>query len=364
MHHNNFAGETMIFPPSQIDKDSTKEGRKMVSTRRSENTTATAEMIDKKPGKRDASEDVEATPSAAAAAARPRRTRRKTAGVHTRDGGTTATTTKTGKRPPRAPAAVSAAAHRSTACKSKKKKVTAVTPVPSSRTSSATSQTGRARRINYHDPKSFPNALDWDYARCDPSVARYSLAKAYKLDGEKRKGMVDNIEPNSPAMKSAGGAWDRFRKDPSTEGPARLRVEADLRAKAAAGVLFENLDPVRRTAVEALGGPEVFGFGTAAAASGATVVVAPAPGPSAAATTADVGADATPAWWRQAYAEQQEKNRELQAQQTKDRAELQAQLMNSNLIQQQMLAQLDQHRTAIGGLQNGQQRQGAAIVDG
>ena len=185
--------------------------------------------------------------------------------------------------------------------------------------------------------------------------------------------MVDDIKPNSPAMKAAGGAWDRFRKDPSTEGPARLRVEADLRALAATGVPFENLDPVRITAVNTFGGAAVFGFrtaaGAAAAAATGTVGDIAQPGPSAAAT-ADAGADDVPKWWRQAYAEQQEKDRELQTQQTKDRADLQAQnqsmlnqLGNSNLIQQQMLGQLDQHRIAIGDLQNGQQQQGAAIGD-
>ena len=231
----------------------------MVSTRRSNNATAAAGMPEKIPGKKGTSENEDA----AAAASRPRGTCRKTAGIHTRGSGTTATAKKTGK-PPRTPAV-----NRSTAGTSKKKRATAGTPAPSSRTSSATSQTGRARRINYHDPKSFSNALDWDYARCDPSAARYSLAKAYKLDGEKRKGMVDDIKPNSPAMKAAGGAWDRFRKDPSTEGPARLRVEADLRALAADGVLFENLDPVRTTAVNTFGGAAVFGFRTATGAAAA-----------------------------------------------------------------------------------------------
>ena len=362
----------------------------MVATRSSKNTTDPTKMVDKTPAKKGRSGDVEVTPSVATAAL-PRRTCRKTAGVHTRGSGigTTATaiaTTKTTdkKKPPRmrTPAAKPfAAGKRKTGSTSDSaSSAPSKTPKVATTKSSRPPANSRKSRSHYRKRKAIGIAtayalVDPDVCNPDPAVPNLSFAQAYAHERGRHAAMKAEMV-GTGTVDAARVAWNRHLSDVGLQREALGMVFTDLQAKAAAGVLLEDLDPASRTAVDTLGGAAVFGFGTApapapAAGAGAAGTASDIvrPGPSAA-STADTGADAMPAWWRQAYAEQQEKNREMAAQQIKDRAELQAQnqsmlnqLGNSNLIQQQMLGRLDNHDTAIGALQNGQQQQGAAIVD-
>ena len=326
-----------------------------MATRRAKNATATAGVVDKTPAKKGISEDVEVTPSAsAAAAARPRRTCRKTAGVHTRGSGTTvtATTKRTDKKPPRASAAASAAAKRSAAGKRKAGSTSAsASSAPSKTPKVATTKS--SRRPPPAQPKK-PRAkqqnrqdidIDTALALVDTEVNGKTFAVAHKYDNGRHAAMAKGLEKGSDEKEAAAQAWKRATKNTKLKAQAVGMVFTDLQEKAAAGVLLEDLDPARRTAVDTLGGAAVFGFGTAPApAAGAgAVVVAPAPG---------------------------QDNQEFQAGviSTFDRIQqgldgVMGQIGNSNLIQQQMLGQLDQHRIAIGDLQNGQQQQGAAIGD-
>ena len=142
----------------------------------------------------------------------------------------------------------------------------------------------------------------------DPTFTNLSFAKAYKVENGRHAAMEEEVLQDG-SKASARMAWNEYLSSATYQDQAVGMVFADLRAKAASGMLFENLDPARRTAVDALGGAAVFGFGTAAAGATGDIIL---PGPSAAAAaTADAvaGADAIPAWWCQAYAEQQEKNR-------------------------------------------------------
>ena len=78
--------------------------------------------------------------------------------------------------------------------------------------------------------------------------------------------MVDGVVPASYEMKILGNAWKSIRTKENTLDVARLKVEADLRKKAA-----ENTPLTRKEKVVAaiLGGEAKFGFGAAPAARAA-----------------------------------------------------------------------------------------------
>ena len=81
---------------------------------------------------------------------------------------------------------------------------------------------------------------------------------------------VQDRAEKTKKMRNAGAAWGENRVDAKAIRIAEAMVTAELQRKAAEGVPVEELDSAMLPAMNALGGPAVFGFGGAAPAAHAS----------------------------------------------------------------------------------------------